>query len=394
MVRASRIGLLVAAALASSAAAADARTLHGIVYADANGNGLQDPDEVGVPGAVVAYDISVFVVADDTGQFDLAIPDGGSDNAWVRVPDGYAPGPVWENVAAASTLSFGVRPVAAQPGPLTFVVASDAHITQAQPFFDDVTGAALRATALVPPPAFFAITGDVTQNDYDADYDLMDEQTADLSVPFVPIPGNHDWYDGGTEWHLRYGPDNYSFDAHGVHFVVWNMASRRRHHRVPHRRARARRSRDDDRRDEPRAAGSGDDRDAAAARRALRADRPHAHEPRDRSRRADRAQQRAVPHGRARLHARGLSRDHDRRRRPERVSPRGPRSAVPRARRPGRGAVRVARWWRPARRRRDRRERDRGDRELRLRTGAAGDRDRRLDVPRVDPGAGGRQSRS
>jgi uncharacterized protein (TIGR03382 family) len=43
-------------------------------------------------------------------------------------------------------------------------------------------------------------------------------------VPYVPVPGNHDWYDGGAAWFAHYGPDNYSFDLGGVHFVVWNMS--------------------------------------------------------------------------------------------------------------------------------------------------------------------------
>ena len=43
-------------------------------------------------------------------------------------------------------------------------------------------------------------------------------------MPYVPVPGNHDWYDGGATWFAHYGPDNYSFDIASMHFVVWNMA--------------------------------------------------------------------------------------------------------------------------------------------------------------------------
>ena len=45
-------------------------------------------------------------------------------------------------------------------------------------------------------------------------------------MPFVPVPGNHDWFDGGDSWKAHYGPDNYSFDIDRVHFVVWNLAMR------------------------------------------------------------------------------------------------------------------------------------------------------------------------
>src|SRR5262249_12092330 len=80
------------------------------------------------------------------------------------------------------------------------------------------------ATALDPPPAFFTILGDVTQSTSEAEFKLVDTALADLGVPYVPVPGNHDWYDDGTAWFQHYGPDNYSFDISGVHFVVWNMS--------------------------------------------------------------------------------------------------------------------------------------------------------------------------
>lgn len=53
---------------------------------------------------------------------------------------------------------------------------------------------------------------------------MVDAALARLGVPWVPVPGNHDWYDGGVTWSRRYGPDNYSFDAANIHFIVWNMA--------------------------------------------------------------------------------------------------------------------------------------------------------------------------
>src|SRR6185503_17449854 len=43
-----------------------------------------------------------------------------------------------------------------------------------------------------------------------------------LDIAFVPVPGNHDWFDGGESYRQYFGPPMYSFDSGGVHFVVLN----------------------------------------------------------------------------------------------------------------------------------------------------------------------------
>ena len=106
------------------------------------------------------------------------------------------------------------------------MIASDTHLAASQQLngvFDLATAAA-EATALDPPPAFLAIVGDITQGGTDDELDLVDAALAGLDVPWIPVPGNHDWYNGEAAWAKRYGPDNYSFDVANVHFVVWNMA--------------------------------------------------------------------------------------------------------------------------------------------------------------------------
>ncbi len=223
MARALRFGL-VGAVILAAAVSAEARTLHGVVFADLDSNGQQGTNEPGVGSAVVAYDASTFVVADATGQFDLPVPDGAAGNAWVRVPAGYAPGPVWQTVQGATSLALGVRPVPAPALPLRIVVASDSHMGPSNNWYGDLGAAAANATRLDPPPAFFMLTGDVTQGDSDDEFDTVASQLASLTVPFVPVPGNHDWYDSGATWRRRIGPDNYSFDVANVHFVIWNMA--------------------------------------------------------------------------------------------------------------------------------------------------------------------------
>lgn len=210
------------------AAPARAAKLHGLVYDDADGDRHPSAGERGVAGAIVAFGVDRYATTDARGQFELVVPDDARGIVWVRVPDGYRPGPVWAQVDDPDrdvdlALHRLASPIA---GPLTFVVAADSHLSHAQAFFGmtELASAVAAATALDPPPAFFTILGDITQGSNDADYELVDRALDGLAVPWIPVPGNHDWYDSGEAWFRRYGPDNYSFDLGGVHFVVWNMA--------------------------------------------------------------------------------------------------------------------------------------------------------------------------
>jgi len=208
------------------AAPASAATIHGLVYDDANGDGQPSAGEKGIAGAVVAFGVKAFATADASGQFDLQVA-ADSGIVWVRVPDGFTPGPVWARWAGTADIDLPLHRLASPvTGPLTFVVAADTHIAQSQDFITgaDLALAATNATALDPAPAFFTILGDITQGNKEPEFALVDQALSDLSVPWVPVPGNHDWYDEGAAWFKHYGPDNYSFDLGGVHFVVWNMA--------------------------------------------------------------------------------------------------------------------------------------------------------------------------
>ena len=218
--------LLVAVLALLAPSTAAARRLDGSVYVDADGDGVPDAGEPAVPGAVVAFGTAQFVTADARGQFTFELPDTASGIVWVRVPDGYRPGPVWAKVTPqVARIDLGLRALPSpHRGPLTFVVAADTHMKADQAFFADLRGVALDAVALDPPPAFFTILGDVTQGNQAREFDAVDRSLAYLDIPYVPVPGNHDWYDGGAAWFAHYGPDNYSFDIDDTHFVVWNMA--------------------------------------------------------------------------------------------------------------------------------------------------------------------------
>lgn len=91
--RALIVGFGIGIAIASPASAA---TVHGLVFDDTNGDGVPQPGEPGIANAVVAAGVRGFVTTDASGQFDIDLGDAtGAWIVWVRVPDGFTPGPVW-----------------------------------------------------------------------------------------------------------------------------------------------------------------------------------------------------------------------------------------------------------------------------------------------------------
>jgi hypothetical protein len=211
---------------------------NGVVFIDANGNGVRDAGERGLAGAVVSNQDAV-VVTDANGAFHL--PAGGTGVIFVSVPDGYRPvGKFWRSAAdAADGIAFALAP-APRLGDFTFVHASDTHISPAS------AGRTRRLRALVDSirPAFLLVTGDlvkdalrVSEAEATSYYDLFASEEAQFRTPVWTIPGNHENFGierklskvspenplyGRQMYHRYFGPDYYSFTRGGVHFVGLN----------------------------------------------------------------------------------------------------------------------------------------------------------------------------
>ena len=220
------------AALAVSPAPSP-RTVSGVVFADRNGNGIQDPGERPLAGVVVSNQVEV-VTTDAAGRFQLAADD--RTIVFVSVPtDWRAVGASWQVVAGRDALAFGLR-AERQPRSFRFIHASDTHI-------DTGNVARVRrfsAMADSLQPALILLAGDLIRDAMSQSeerargYFELFRQEMHPRAPFWAVPGNHDHfgiiptrshvpathplYDRGM-YRAYLGPEYYSFNYGGVHFI-------------------------------------------------------------------------------------------------------------------------------------------------------------------------------
>lgn len=125
------------------------------------------------------------------------------------------------NVAHAAT------PEGADPGvAFRFAYVSDSHL-YARGMTHRFARACLKAVedvnALDPQPDFVLFGGDLAQLGRADELALGQQILKDLRAPVRMMVGEHDWYlDLGEKWKEMFGPDHYSFDHKGIHFVVLN----------------------------------------------------------------------------------------------------------------------------------------------------------------------------
>lgn len=233
-----RIGVRMVLAMSLVAFQPAAAQVSGTVFSDRNGNGRRDAGEPGVSRVVVSNQVDA-VTSDSSGSFRLAGP--GTGVIFVSVPDGSrATTRFWQR-ADAPTIAFGLATVTSSDA-VTFIHASDTHIEpRSVPRLDR-----LRAIIDSVAPAFVLVTGDLTRDalrvpeaEARGYYELYLREIARITMPVWSVPGNHELF--GIERHLSLvsqkhplygrgmyrnylGPDYYSFNAGGVHFVGLNTA--------------------------------------------------------------------------------------------------------------------------------------------------------------------------
>ena len=125
------------------------------------------------------------------------------------------------NVAHAAVAEGGNPGVA-----FRFAYVSDSHL-YARGMTHRFAKAAVKAVedvnALDPQPDFVLFGGDLAQLGRPDELALGQQILKDLKAPVRMMVGEHDWYlDLGEKWKEMFGPDHYSFDHKGIHFVVLN----------------------------------------------------------------------------------------------------------------------------------------------------------------------------
>lgn len=207
----------------------------GIVFEDRDGDGIRDAGEPGLAGIVVS-DQEHVARTDADGRF--ALPAGGTGAVFVVVPRHQrATGAWW--LRAGTGLAFGLAR-APEPATVTIVHASDTHIQ------GPTRGRTARLRALVDSirPDRTIVTGDLVRDalrvgeaEATGYYAMFAEEAARFRGPLHTVPGNHEIFgverarSGVAATHPLYGramyrayrgPDYYSFDAGGAHFVALN----------------------------------------------------------------------------------------------------------------------------------------------------------------------------
>jgi Icc protein len=134
-------------------------------------------------------------------------------------------------LAAASALPLGMVELAFADDRrnFTFAFISDAHIQHiaGKEFVRNWDRGLIRAVTetnlLTPQPDFVLFGGDLAQLGNKAELDHGAEMLSRLNFKTYHVMGEHDYYlDLGEYWRQLFGPDHYSFDHKGVHFVVLN----------------------------------------------------------------------------------------------------------------------------------------------------------------------------
>ncbi|MEO5799150.1 MAG: metallophosphoesterase, partial [Gemmatimonadales bacterium] len=207
--------------------------VHGVVFNDANGNGVVDPGERPLAGIVVSNQVDV-VTTDAAGRYRL--PADEKTMVFVSVPtDWHSVGLWYHTVASSDSISFGLQ-AKLQPRSFRFIHASDPHIDTSN------VGRTRRFRVLADSlhPALTLLAGDLIR-------DAMSQQEPrargyfelflaemKLRAPYWAVPGNHDHfgiipsrshvpatdplYNRGMYRHYM-GPEYYSFNYGGVHFI-------------------------------------------------------------------------------------------------------------------------------------------------------------------------------
>jgi predicted MPP superfamily phosphohydrolase len=211
--------------------------INGYVFIDKNNNGLRDANEEGIKNVAVSDQLNV-VLTDANGRYEIDEVKG-FGIVMITLPDGYKPSKsYWQKIVEENAQhDFALI----RTSPITefkFIHASDTHLSQGS------TNRTQRLKTMADSlkPDFVLVSGDlikdalrVPETEAAPLYELYLRETKKFSMPVWSAPGNHEIF--GIERHLSLvspknpmygkkmfrnylGPNYYSFNYGGVHFVA------------------------------------------------------------------------------------------------------------------------------------------------------------------------------
>jgi Calcineurin-like phosphoesterase/N terminal of Calcineurin-like phosphoesterase len=218
-------------------------SVSGYVFLDKNHNGIKEDNEPGIKGVAVSDQVNV-VVTDDKGYYRIPVM-AGFGCVFISMPDGYSSANgCWKKVAAGATLSINFPLlVTAAHASFTFIQASDTHVSEKT--LDRMQK--FRAVVDSAKPDFVLITGDlvrdalrVPETEARRLFELFGKEVGKMTTPVWCIPGNHENFGierqlslvspnnplyGRKMYRFYFGPDYYSFNYGGCHFIGLNSLS-------------------------------------------------------------------------------------------------------------------------------------------------------------------------
>ena len=230
-------GLVVAAPVSSAVDEAlnpSTAVISGTVFEDRNGNDAYDAGEPTLSGVSVSDGVTVVATGAD-GRYSLTTKTErrNTDLVFLSQPAGYTVGTdefmaprFYRNLGSLAadeqkTADFALtKDAAAARSNFTFGNIADPHVNAQLP--DQIQ----EINATGQDLGFIQVSGDLTNNASDGEFESYKAATAKSKVPVWPAVGNHE-YAPGTAYASRInnyrkhvGPEWYSFDYGNRHFIV------------------------------------------------------------------------------------------------------------------------------------------------------------------------------
>ena len=196
----------------------------GRVFFDANADESNEPSEIGLAKVAVSDGRTVVLTAKD-GTYTIADPDG--PFVFISLPRGYrSAGPFYVRTAPGEVINFPLTKWLESSGEVArFVQITDIHMGFTSDTVSTFKHDLAELDALEPKPSFVLATGDIVhEGKKNIQFDNYREGIETLDLPLFDFPGNHDVENEEhfTNYHNCCGPDYYSFNFAGCHFVLIN----------------------------------------------------------------------------------------------------------------------------------------------------------------------------